>query len=1045
METKKSSATSIISSILMVAFLLPRFAMPVIAQQPRPIVITFGQPNIWSLEQAHYLLSRMHRQNLDLQTAALGSLDPNETNAQRIDILKTLLQAGVSFDQAVGLNNELLRRDKEFNSDRRQQLLNNRSALQAESTQLARDISALKSEKARTSTDEERATFQASVDAKTEEKAAVDSQLTQTNDELKGLTSATGNFESANLKDLIPSTPTSLKGDLDTLISKIQPINPSIAATLRLDNHIGMQYEIISKQLTLLRDEVGPGERLVFLELPQSINATQDRAENKMAQTWWRIAGYTTVDKEWMRTKELQDLLEAIQKIDVNIATNDDLVGKNNANKDRLIAQLKELCDKQKQMENEQQDKTKKLDDLRKKGTTATSADREKLCVELIHDLEELQQSLEELKRVITATRSGISKVDDQLTKIKKDRARLSGLFTSLSTKYEKLKLDRVRVEIREQQNTADRLLQGGGAKTTDVVEQTFKLLRNFGIEDAKYKDPVNRKCVSDTVSIQALSLFDKDALNRETARRSKLATCDPRTFHNLEEVVTDDVRTPRLKTRSVRTIDIIPRQNAINVHDTKQRLSRTGIFAALSFLFGFAGKFSYERQRETAEQFLNQELFTSGFGKGEKDFGWSFFPFAGTRQLSSGVRTTYAVAVIPEDAESLVLKAKGCYFPRKENQPLDYNDASHNYWTEDNRRTRMCSPQEEIFVLPVPGGSGDGADYYVTELRFTPNLEPGTRMVASIHGQNLPSQVGILIDGVPLREAVGLGQLNIESILSNDKTKDNCVGEICGRFERIDANEIVISFNMPGDYKGTPRIGLIGPGRTLELNKLSLTINYDEDLQLSSYKNMFGPDPDSTLRRISDFKVAPLTGVANRMGGVLTGGKFKSDDTIFVNGAPANKVPGTCRDDLCIVHFDTQETDYLTVTISPAVAKEKTVSKTFLNPRNLSIISASVAGYVPGDPPAGDILTVKLEGSGFKETLQVSVVKSDGSEDRPQKIVPSAGQMFLKIRNPEAVVQINVVDPATNRIVTAVVARPEPPPNEDNESNRNRRPDERK
>jgi hypothetical protein len=400
---------------------------------------------------------------------------------------------------------------------------------------------------------------------------------------------------------------------------------------------------------------------------------------------------------------------------------------------------------------------------------------------------------------------------------------------------------------------------------------------------------------------------------------------------------------------------------------------------------------------------------------------------------LSSGVRTTYAVAVIPADTESIVLKARGCYFPRKDNQPLNYNTAGHIDWTkEENRSTRMCTPAEEIFVLPVPGGSGDGADYYVTEMRFTSNLEPGDRMVASIHGQNLPSQVGILIDGVPLREAVGLGQLNVESILGNDKTRDNCVGEICGRFERIDANEIVISFNMPRDYKGTPRIGLVGPGRTLELNELFLTINYDEDLKLSSYKRMFGPDPDSTLRRIADFKVAPVGDGSNDIRGVLTGSKFKpATDTFFVNGIQATKE--TCREDLCIVRFPAQATDYLTVTISPENA-EKAISRTFVNPKYLMIISASVVSYVPEAPSQEDVLTVKLEGSGFKETLQVAVVRSDGRHHpSPPKIVPSSGQMFLKIIDPEAVVQINIVDPADNRIVTAVVARPEPPPKGDN------------
>ena len=156
----KPDRSQLISSLLIFSLLLTGFARPAYSQS-RPIVITFGQPNIWSLEQAHYLLNRMHRENLDLQTAPLGTLDPNATNASRIDILKTLLQAGVSYDQAVGLNNELLRRDKVFNSDRRRQLLDNRSSLQAESTQLARDISALWIAMGNAATDAEKAKIQA--------------------------------------------------------------------------------------------------------------------------------------------------------------------------------------------------------------------------------------------------------------------------------------------------------------------------------------------------------------------------------------------------------------------------------------------------------------------------------------------------------------------------------------------------------------------------------------------------------------------------------------------------------------------------------------------------------------------------------------------------------------------------------------------------------------------------------------------------------------------------------------------------------------------
>jgi archaellum component FlaC len=709
MKTKKLSLSAFISSILIFSVLLTGFRTPVFAQRPRPIVITFGQPNIWSLEQAHYLLARMHRQNLDLQTAPLGSLDPNAANASRIDILKTLLQAGVSFDQAVGLNNELLKQDKIFNSDRRRQLLNNRSTLQAESTQLARDIASLKTAKARATTEVERTEIQNSLDAKTEQKAAVDNELTQTNDEAQGLTSATGEFQSATVPEFSTST---ITGDLDALIDKVQLINPAIAATLRLDNHIQLQYEVISKQLTLLRDEVGPGERLVFLELPQSINATQDRAENKMAQTWWRIAGYTTVDKDMVFRLELRRLFTDIERIKQELSVATSLRNQNNSNrtnlqqdvdqlsaeKARVVAEIAKLKDEQDPIDKRKKELEERVQAAKKSQEAAqaelneaiksrnlrrTRGEARRLAraqrnvesaqedakeytlgqasryQEITKEINDRRTSQETLEKTISGKRLEIQRIDYDYTRLLK-------AYTSLSTKAERLKLEIVKKDIRAKQDEVERLLQGAGADTYEVVEEVMNLLHGqHDLEKANYAPSAKPK-TSRSFSQESVRQKCDQVIHAQTTRDLAAASnCDPRTFINLEETnplnssAIKDKDKPEFKSeirkRAVRTIDIIPRQNAINVQDTKQRVARTGIFAAVSFLFGFAGKFTYERQREQAEQFLNQELFTSGFGKGEKDFGWSFYPFAGTKQLASGVRTTYAVAIIPDNAETLV------------------------------------------------------------------------------------------------------------------------------------------------------------------------------------------------------------------------------------------------------------------------------------------------------------------------------------------------------------------------------------------------------
>ena len=1023
MKKQTHKIRSLLCCLLSATLLFSGTAIPAAAQE-RPVVISFGQPNIWSLEQAHYLLARMHRQNLDLQTEPLGNLDPNAANASRIEILKTLLEAGVKFDDAVRVNNRMLRRDKAFNSRRRQELLGRRSTLQAESTQLARDIAQLKSAKAATEDEAEGERLQAQIDARTEQKAAVDNELEQTNTELEGLSSASGSgeFQAADLSDLGSFNSERLEGDLDEIISQVQLVDPTIAASLRLENHIQMQYEIIAKQLTLLRDEVGPGERLVFLELPQSVSATQDRAENKVAQVWWRIAGYTRVRKEELLKAEVTALGDQISQVQLNVEENENLVAKNQASRVKLVRQLEELCAKKAEKERELERLTREKEEVERakaaKHPSAIAAD-EALCKKLIHDIELLNDSIAQLDSAIAATREAIRRVDDQTARIQMERAKLAQTFTALTTKYEKLQIAQVRSTVRDRQDAVDRLLQGGRASTTDIVTKTMELLS--GQSDSGGNQPgAFQKADYGNQKNERGQEYSMKGNGREYVNLD-LAASSAGSLQRSRDGETVPNNWPIMRNRTVRTIDIIPRQNAVNVNDTKQRVSKTGIFAAFSFLFGFGGKFGYQRQREQAEQFLNQELFTSGFGKGETDFGWNFYPFASTKQLATGVRTTYAIAVIPEDAESLVLKSRGCYFPRKENQPLNYDVAGTSLWTDRNPKGGGCTPQEQVFVLPVPGGSDDGADFYVTEIRYSPHMKPGQRMVASIKGQNLPTQIGVLVNGVELTQSVGLAQSAIESILG-DKVRENCSGEICGRFERIGPNQLVISFNMPAAFKATPKIVLIGPSRGVELNKLYLNVNGDDDTQLESAEWMFGDPPSEASRTIADFKVAPAPGFG--MTGVLSGGKFKPTDTIYVNGYRA-KGPGTpCqRLDLCLLPFPAQETDFLTVTVSPASEDEEAVSRTFVNPTTLGIISASVVSSEAGDADNPPVLTIKLDGSGFRNTLDVRANGVPVPDE--MKLVTSAGQMILKITSPEPVVQITLTDPANNKSISTVIATP--------------------
>jgi hypothetical protein len=77
------------------------------------------------------------------------------------------------------------------------------------------------------------------------------------------------------------------------------------------------------------------------------------------------------------------------------------------------------------------------------------------------------------------------------------------------------------------------------------------------------------------------------------------------------------------------------------------------------------------------------------------------------------------------------------------------------------------------------------------------------------------------------------------------------------------------------------------------------------------------------------------------------------------------------------------------------------------VNPSNLRIISGSVVSFEPQEGSRDAILTVKLDGSGFNDSLDVSIIRSEGRPVEPRVVVASAGQMFLKITQPEAIVHI--------------------------------------
>ena len=160
--------------------------------QRRIIVVNADQPNLWTLEQAHYLLAQMHRRNLDLKTKSVGELDPNEIAGLRFEVMRMMIEFGATFNQADLASNRLLSENRTFNAERRQQLLTERDGLRRDSIKLAGEIEDLELEKANTEDENEKKRIDARIAAKNNRLARVDKEIEIVNGELETLTAPSG-------------------------------------------------------------------------------------------------------------------------------------------------------------------------------------------------------------------------------------------------------------------------------------------------------------------------------------------------------------------------------------------------------------------------------------------------------------------------------------------------------------------------------------------------------------------------------------------------------------------------------------------------------------------------------------------------------------------------------------------------------------------------------------------------------------------------------------------------------------------------------------
>ena len=992
-------------SVFIAASLFLTGLMPfsISAQDRKPVIVSFGQPNIWSLEQAHYLLARMHMTNLDLQAKALKAddLDPNIMHGTRIQILKQLLDIRAEFDQGVGFQNQRIVENTRFNDARRRELLTRRDSRRDESVALTREISGLEVERARmdtdkSATDADKALKDTEIKKKKEERDVLNQEVTQDNDELKTLAEPSGTPVSPSVSATPGQLPSSA---LDKLVEKNAEklmdaaSDPKLNASTMLDNTVQLQYEIIAKQLTLLRDEVGPGERLVFLELPQSIYTTPGSGDEKMAQTWWHVNGYTRTDplvRLLLELLEVEQKWAAIQKVDAYTVREKkfkDIPCKVDENLDQAEREKKEK---------EAKEAVKALDSIAK-GFFGLKCERENARDSVLRNLYREANSL--FSRVEQNGARDTSELVDAIRKVVAVRNNTVPGHRGRNT---------VQFEVNTRGMAGNQPLASTPSESMENARSTdIQTLKNNLLQLLSENDPMNP---TKEVTKRILNTLKDAGIDKSIE------------FIRLDEGVTraEDVEA-NIERRTVRAVDIIPRQSSLNVNDIQETVKATGILAAFKFLFGFAGQVNFQRQREQFEQFVHQELYASGFGKGNRDFGWTFGALPGTKRVAPGVRTTYAALVVPEDAESILLSARGCYFPTKSYQPLDFEDTGHTDWINSRRVRQYNCGDEQSYILPIPGG-GDTSNFWVTNVDYEDGKKGGDFVTVSVRGNNFSSQMGVLIDGVPLATTVGLAQPQFMPTRPGANgaepqavTPDcSSVTGICGSYERIDSEQLVFSFKTPANYVGTPTITLIAPGKSVDLNTIPVRINRTPNITLrKDAPFMFGARPAEVFS-ITDLQLFNLpSGLGQRA--LLVGTKFDdSKDIIYVNGVRLAKRT-FIKPNVYELTFPASRLATITITI---VQDDKVITKTIPNPAALPTLNPTVIDYHPAANNKPAVLVVKIEG------VPAGIRVRDITGATLARLIVSATGITLRLLNPEPPVAIRLEDPITGVTTVAVVEK---------------------
>jgi len=309
---------------------------------------------------------------------------------------------------------------------------------------------------------------------------------------------------------------------------------------------------------------------------------------------------------------------------------------------------------------------------------------------------------------------------------------------------------------------------------------------------------------------------------------------------------------------------ELSPAQGAVNIARSEIRENRLNIYGVLKFLIGIGVSVNYQRQRDIFRQFLQQDVFQAGQGKGSQDeFGWDYGPMPGEDRVASGAYTTYGVLAMPSFRRSISFTTKADWLLKPANGGKSWDVANRPNATA----TAYSSPSYTVY-LP------NRYDFWVDALYY-PRVPVGEEASVILRGKGFTAETMVLINNIPLTprwRLIDPASSDVSYAAPNGPTPpsvENGGGDrkTYGAYELMSSDTIAMRFRVP-NFEGVPQITLISPHRSIQVNDLKLPVNvtthpgtirlaqiqenYESGLSLDNI--MFGPAADWRTLASQDF-----------------------------------------------------------------------------------------------------------------------------------------------------------------------------------------------